>query len=168
MDHTETPDPAFWATLEPLLTTTWPKPGAKWPKEAIDQVGVYALVHGVYAYVGMTVSTNGFKGRWMRHHRMLFTRKQAIKSTKMFRTYIKANDLTPQDFTLYALKGWPNPKEALTKELTTEIALEEQRLYDLVAAAGFTMLNNMRPTGAGYEKAVDPRKRRRRKPKPTV
>lgn len=154
---------ALTATLAPAFSTKWPEPGKRWLPEAAATVGVYALVWNGHAYVGMTVSVNGFKGRWAKHHRSLFVLKRANSTTKAFRAFIKAQGLTASDFTLLALRSWPNPKDALTKDLTDEIALVEQEEYDRLEALGFTMLNNVRPRGTGYAKATR-RKRRRRRP----
>lgn len=152
--------------LTPVFSTTWPLPGKRWHKEAATHVGVYGLIWGSHAYVGMTVSTNGFRGRWAKHHRTLFVLKRATKTSKPFRQFIKDNSLTPQDFTLVALQAWPNPKAELTRSLTDEIALVEQAEYDRLEAMGFTMLNNVRPRGTGYEKAtVRRRRKKRRRPK---
>lgn len=154
--------------LDPVFTTTWPAKGSRWPAETTANVGVYGLVWQNYAYVGMTVSSNGFKGRWMRHHKVLFVAKRANSTSKAFRKFIKDNELGAQDFTLLALRAWDNPKEALTKDLTNEIALAEVEEYDRLESLGFTMLNNVRPRGTGYEKAARRPKRRRRRPAPKV
>ena len=160
--------PSLPEGFSPAITTNWPLPGVRWPAETRDFVGVYALVWKDHAYVGMTVSNNGFKGRWMRHHRTLFVAKRANSTTKAFRSFIKANGLTAQDFTLYALRTWPKPEGEATRELSDEIALVEVEAYDALASAGFSMLNNVRPRGTGYSKPVRRKRRRRRRTRPAV
>lgn len=151
--------------LLPVFSTTWPEKGKRWHEDAEKFVGVYALIWENNAYVGMTVSSAGFKGRWSRHHRVLFVLKRANKTSKSFRDFIKDNELTAQDFTLMALKSWPNPKAELTKDLTDEIAKVEQEQYDALEFLGFNMLNNTRPRGTGYSKSSPRRKKRKRRHK---
>lgn len=149
--------------LDAKLSTTWPLPGKRWDPEARKTVGVYALVWEDYAYVGMTVSSNGFRGRWASHHRSLFVRKRSNSTTKAFRDFIKKNHLCAQDFTLLALATWDIPGPDEVRGVADEIALVEVEKYDELQALGFTMLNNVRPRGTGYSKPVRRKKRRRRR-----
>jgi hypothetical protein len=147
--------------LSPVFSTVWPASRKRWNPDASKYVGVYAIIWQNNAYVGMTVSSNGFRGRWSRHHRVLFVLKRANKTSRSFRKFIKDNGLTASDFSLLALKAWPNPGASLTRELTDQIAIIEQEEYDRLEGLGFTMLNNIRPRGTGYEKSSGRRKRRR-------
>lgn len=140
----------------PLLTdfvfeTAWPDPRKRWVGD-VKKIGVYAIVWEQYCYVGMTVSVNGFQSRWSKHHRNLFVKKRRIASPKL-KQVIKDHGLTKDAFTLYALKAWEFPEGGLSKELVDKIALSEQAEYDRVEALGFTMVNTVRPTGAGYTTA---------------
>lgn len=156
---------ALRAALSPLLLTRWPEPGKRWDPEAKKTVGVYALVWEDHAYVGMTISSGGFQGRWAKHHRALFVRKRSNATTKLMRDFIKAKSLSPQDFTLLALQTWPLPaSEEAVRPLADEIALAEQAKYDELEAMGFTMLNNVRPRGTGYSKPSPRKRKRRRRP----
>lgn len=147
---------------EAIFSTTWPLPGKRWAPEAKKSVGVYALIWSDHAYVGMTISNNGFQGRWASHHRALFVRKRGNATTKAFRDLIKKNNLSAQDFTLLALASWPIPSEANAREVSDAIALVEVEKYDEVAQLGYKMLNNVRPRGTGYAKPVRRRRRRKR------
>lgn len=151
--------------LSAALHTRWPLPGQRWNPEAKKTVGVYALVWDCHAYVGMTVSSAGFQGRWAKHHRALFVRKRGDSTTKLMRDFIKAQCLTPQDFNLLALQVWPRPiGEEELRLLADEIALVEQAKYDELQLLGFNMLNNVRPRGTGYSIPVRRKRKRGRRP----
>ena len=149
--------------LEPAFTTAWPEPRHRWLGEASQFVGVYGLRWRDNIYVGMTVSSGGFRGRWASHHRALFVRKRANSTTRKMRAFIKDEALSPSDFELLALRCWPLPANPAPRELADEIAVVEREIYDQCLAAGFTMLNNVRPSGAGY--TVTARRKRRRAPR---
>lgn len=130
-----------------VFATSWPDPRKRWTGE-VHKIGVYAIVHENYAYVGMTVSCNGFKARWAKHHRNLFVKKRRISQPKL-KKLIKDKQLSKDAFTLYALQVW-DFSDAMPKSLVDEIARVEQEQYDALEALGFTMVNTVRPTGAGY------------------